>query len=187
MGKEAGRHLFFRAGSSVFLLFDSEATSQTGAATPSHGAAGSVHACFLVSSKDYQRWKGIPRAASHSDSDRSCMKRGGAQFLLPRSRQQSPRDRERGLLATVRFQGCHPDRCQRLGEALYCASLQRGLPTGMIGLPAILWITPAADQIAGCQNPVRSPKANHQDTEGLVPCGAVRIRTKTIKPQPIRA
>ena len=131
--------------------------------------------------------KSGPRAASHPDSDRSCMERGGAQFLLPRSRQQSPRDRERGLLATVRFQGCHPDRCQRLGEALYCASLQRGLPTEMIGLPAILWITPAADQIAGCQNPVRSPKANHQDTEGLVPCGAVRIRTKTIKPQPIRA
>ena len=186
MGKEAGRHLFFRAGSSVFLPFDSEATSQTGAATPSHGAAGSMHACFLVSLMDYQRWKEylVLRA---TPIVRSCMERGGAQFLLPRSRQQSPRDRERGLLATVRFQGCHPDRCQRLGEALYCASLQRGLPTGMIGLPAILWITPAADQIAGCQNPVRSPKANHQDTEGLVPCGAVRIRTKTIKPQPIRA
>lgn len=38
--------------------------------------------------------------------------------------------------------------------------------------------------------PVSEPgqvtEANHQDA-GLVPCGAVRIRTKTIKPQAIRA
>jgi len=57
VGKEAGRHLFFRAGSSVFLLFDPEATKQTGAATPSHGAVGRAHACFLVSRQDYERWK----------------------------------------------------------------------------------------------------------------------------------
>jgi catechol 2,3-dioxygenase-like lactoylglutathione lyase family enzyme len=57
VGKEVGRHLFFRAGSSVFLLFNSQATSQAGAATPSHGAAGSMHTCFLVSPQDYERWK----------------------------------------------------------------------------------------------------------------------------------
>ena len=57
VGKEAGRHLFFRAGASVFLLFDSEATSQAGTATPTHGATGSAHTCFLVSSQDYERWK----------------------------------------------------------------------------------------------------------------------------------
>ena len=57
VGKEAGRHLFFRAGSSVFLLFDAQATSQPGAALPSHGASGSVHTCFVVSPQDYERWK----------------------------------------------------------------------------------------------------------------------------------
>lgn len=57
VGKEAGRHLFFRAGSSVFLLFDSEATRQTGGATPRHGADGGGHTCFLAAGQDYERWK----------------------------------------------------------------------------------------------------------------------------------
>lgn len=57
VGKEAGRHLFFRAGSSVFLLFDSEATRQTRGATPTHGVDGSGHTCFLAAGQDYERWK----------------------------------------------------------------------------------------------------------------------------------
>jgi catechol 2,3-dioxygenase-like lactoylglutathione lyase family enzyme len=57
VGKEAGRHLFFRAGSSLLLLFNSEATSHAGAATPSHGAAGSVHTCFLAAPQAYESWK----------------------------------------------------------------------------------------------------------------------------------
>ena len=57
LGKEPGRHLFFRAGSSMFLLFDSKATSKGGSATPAHGASGSVHSCFVVSQQDYDRWR----------------------------------------------------------------------------------------------------------------------------------
>lgn len=57
VGKEAGRHLFFRAGSSVFLLFDAKATKRPGGATPAHGALGSGHTCFVVARQDYQGWK----------------------------------------------------------------------------------------------------------------------------------
>lgn len=57
IGKEAGRHLFYRAGSSVFLLFDPASTDTSEGKLPSHGALGSVHVCFLASHQAYQGWK----------------------------------------------------------------------------------------------------------------------------------
>ena len=56
LAKEPGRSLFFRAGSSVFLLFDARETSR-GGTLPPHGAAGSVHTCFVVEEADYEPWK----------------------------------------------------------------------------------------------------------------------------------
>lgn len=56
MSKEPGRSLFYRAGQSVFLLFDAEVTSRSGS-LPYHGATGSVHTCFVVPPEDYERWK----------------------------------------------------------------------------------------------------------------------------------
>ena len=57
IGKEAGRHLFYRAGSSVFLLFDPASTDTTEGKLPPHGAAGSVHVCFLAATEAYESWK----------------------------------------------------------------------------------------------------------------------------------
>ena len=56
MGKEAGRSLFFRAGASVFLLFQADETLK-GNTLPAHGAAGPIHTCFLVPEGEYERWK----------------------------------------------------------------------------------------------------------------------------------
>ena len=56
MGKESGRSLFFRAGSSVFLLFMAEVTRR-GDSLPAHGAVGPVHSCFLVPEAEYEQWK----------------------------------------------------------------------------------------------------------------------------------
>lgn len=56
MDREPGRSLFFRAGSSVFLLFSAE-ESLRGRTLPPHGAQGSIHTCFLVDREEYDRWK----------------------------------------------------------------------------------------------------------------------------------
>src|SRR2546428_742847 len=56
LSKEPGRSLFYRAGTSVFLLFNAETTLR-GDSLPSHGATGSVHTCFLVPGTEYERWK----------------------------------------------------------------------------------------------------------------------------------
>jgi len=57
IGHVAGRHLFFRAGSDVFLLFTpDEALSQE--SPPPHGAMGPGHTCFRVPSESYDAWKG---------------------------------------------------------------------------------------------------------------------------------
>jgi len=56
IGKEPGRHVFFRLGSGVLLLFRADRTRQAGS-LPSHGADGEIHVCFLVSPADYETWK----------------------------------------------------------------------------------------------------------------------------------
>ncbi len=53
--EQPGRHLFFRAGWGVFLVFNPEATQQeTG--LPPHGAHGSGHVCFRVAAEELQDW-----------------------------------------------------------------------------------------------------------------------------------
>lgn len=56
LDREPGRSLFYRAGASVFLLFQSHA-SQRGGRLPPHGAEGSIHTCFLVPPDEYVLWK----------------------------------------------------------------------------------------------------------------------------------
>ncbi len=56
IGKQAGRHVFFRVGSGVLLLFHAPATRQT-KSVPPHGADGEIHVCFTVSPAQYEAWK----------------------------------------------------------------------------------------------------------------------------------
>lgn len=53
--EQPGRHLFFRAGSGVFLVFNPEATHQE-TLLPPHGAQGSVHVCFRVPAEELPGW-----------------------------------------------------------------------------------------------------------------------------------
>jgi catechol 2,3-dioxygenase-like lactoylglutathione lyase family enzyme len=57
IGKEPGRHLFFRAGESVFLLFSADSTRKGSAGMLPHGAEGEGHTCFVVSEDEYEAWK----------------------------------------------------------------------------------------------------------------------------------
>lgn len=56
IGKRPGRFLFYRAGSSVFLLFDPEASRRSERLPPA-GADGEGHVCFLVDPSAYEPWK----------------------------------------------------------------------------------------------------------------------------------
>lgn len=56
----AGRHLFYRCGDQVLLIFNPEATSilpATGALpVPPHGAEGPGHVCFRASAAEIDSW-----------------------------------------------------------------------------------------------------------------------------------
>jgi len=54
--RDPDRHLFYRAGDSVFLLFRADATLRT-ESVPPHGARGAGHVCFRVQPDDYEAWK----------------------------------------------------------------------------------------------------------------------------------
>ena len=56
IGKETNRHVFFRVGSGVLLLFRAEVTRQA-ESVPPHGADGQVHVCLTTSPRDYEAWK----------------------------------------------------------------------------------------------------------------------------------
>ena len=56
IGKKPGRHVFFRAGTSVLLCFIPEATKHE-TELPPHFATGPAHLAFEVSINDYSDWK----------------------------------------------------------------------------------------------------------------------------------
>ena len=51
-----GRHVFFRCGARVFLVFDAARTLEPGALPP-HGASGPGHAAFAVPEADLPGWR----------------------------------------------------------------------------------------------------------------------------------
>lgn len=56
------RHVFFKCGSGVLLLFNAEATRQPpspGAKlpVPPHGTTGQGHLCFAATAEEFERWK----------------------------------------------------------------------------------------------------------------------------------
>ncbi len=59
----AGRHLFFRLGEGMLLLFRPESSLQAGELPP-HGAQGPGHLCFKVEEAAYEGWKAYLQACS---------------------------------------------------------------------------------------------------------------------------
>jgi catechol 2,3-dioxygenase-like lactoylglutathione lyase family enzyme len=68
----AGRHVFFRCGDGVFLLFDPARTEIYEGDVPPHGARGPGHVAFAVSPDELHAWRarfadlGIPVEAEVS-------------------------------------------------------------------------------------------------------------------------
>ena len=62
LAKVEGRHVFFRCGDGVLLLFNAEATKNqpppdARLPVPPHGAVGEGHLCFSASSDEIAAWK----------------------------------------------------------------------------------------------------------------------------------
>jgi catechol 2,3-dioxygenase-like lactoylglutathione lyase family enzyme len=71
VGRKAGRHVFFRVGRDMLLLFDAGSASEPGAVPP-HGARGPGHVAFDVPDAEaLDRWKthlamaGVPIEQEH--------------------------------------------------------------------------------------------------------------------------
>lgn len=52
----AGRHVFFRCGDGVFLLFNPTRTEISDGDVPPHGARGPGHVAFSVAPEELQAW-----------------------------------------------------------------------------------------------------------------------------------
>ncbi|WP_142524365.1 VOC family protein [Methylacidimicrobium cyclopophantes] len=62
IGREKGRHVFFRCGESILLLFDPKRTIRRQSAddrlaAPSHGAIGPGHVAFRIQEGETEAWK----------------------------------------------------------------------------------------------------------------------------------
>jgi catechol 2,3-dioxygenase-like lactoylglutathione lyase family enzyme len=62
VGKVEGRHVFFRCGEGILLIFNAEATEAPPAPdaklpVPPHGARGPGHLCFSATAEEIDRWK----------------------------------------------------------------------------------------------------------------------------------
>jgi catechol 2,3-dioxygenase-like lactoylglutathione lyase family enzyme len=55
--REPGRHVFFRCGRTMFLVFNPFATERADAHFPLHGAHGPGHAAFEVRDDEIESWK----------------------------------------------------------------------------------------------------------------------------------
>lgn len=67
VGKVAGRHVFFRCGPGILLLFNAEATRDPpspGARlpVPPHGATGEGHLCFVAGAEEIEAWAALLKA-----------------------------------------------------------------------------------------------------------------------------
>lgn len=58
----AGRHVFFRCGSQVVLIFN-PAETRKGGDVPPHGATGEGHLCFAIADSEIDAW--AERLRSH--------------------------------------------------------------------------------------------------------------------------
>ena len=55
--RAAGRHVFFRCGAAVFLVFNPAVTSGSDQDVPAHGATGAGHVCFAIGEDELDGWR----------------------------------------------------------------------------------------------------------------------------------
>jgi catechol 2,3-dioxygenase-like lactoylglutathione lyase family enzyme len=81
VGGSADHFLFYRAGGSVFLLFNTEAAARQDSPPP-HGARGAGHVCFVVPEGAYGPWKRHLEGRGVAIEDELEWPRGGRSFYF---------------------------------------------------------------------------------------------------------
>jgi catechol 2,3-dioxygenase-like lactoylglutathione lyase family enzyme len=82
-----GRHVFFRCGAGMLLVFDPERTSSSpgdvnGTPVPAHGARGASHVCFRVPSGELPRWRERLEHAGAAIEAEIAWPRGGSSLYV---------------------------------------------------------------------------------------------------------
>jgi catechol 2,3-dioxygenase-like lactoylglutathione lyase family enzyme len=82
--RQEGRHVFFRCGKQMVLLFDAVAAAEPathgGLDIPTHGTAGQGHLCFAVCEADLEGW--LDRLRQHGVAiERDLQWPGGGRSL----------------------------------------------------------------------------------------------------------
>lgn len=80
-GADGHPFLFLRAGGSVLLLFDREASLGKDSPPP-HGAKGPGHVCFVVPKPEYGEWKGLLGSRGIPVEEETTWPRGGRSFYF---------------------------------------------------------------------------------------------------------
>jgi catechol 2,3-dioxygenase-like lactoylglutathione lyase family enzyme len=57
LSSEKNRHVFFRCGPNMLLIFNPDHTSNTPSLVPGHGAFGPGHVAFAVPEEDLECWR----------------------------------------------------------------------------------------------------------------------------------
>jgi len=57
VNQQKGRHVFFRCGEGMLLLFNPSESSRGGDEIPPHGATGSGHVAFAIDQNDLDGWR----------------------------------------------------------------------------------------------------------------------------------
>lgn len=61
--RESGRHVFFRCGEAMLLVFDPDTTVVKAGEVPTHGAHGPGHVAFAIADSEFDSW--LTRLADH--------------------------------------------------------------------------------------------------------------------------
>ena len=82
-----GRHVFFRCGHGMFLVFNPERTSGepsrvNGAIVPAHGATGPGHVAFAIPDAEIPAWRSKLEAAGVAIESEVAWPRGGRSLYV---------------------------------------------------------------------------------------------------------
>jgi len=82
----AGRHVFFRCGSGMFLVFNPDRTSEpslvAGTLVPAHGTNGSGHVAFAIPDTEIPTWRERLERAGVAIESEVTWPRGGRSLYL---------------------------------------------------------------------------------------------------------
>jgi catechol 2,3-dioxygenase-like lactoylglutathione lyase family enzyme len=85
--REDGRHIFFRCGNGMVLLFNPEQTSTVrttvaGAAVPLHGTRGAGHLAFAVDEGNIAAWRTHLKQQNVEIESEICWPQGGTSLYI---------------------------------------------------------------------------------------------------------